>query len=310
MALCPSWCPRLVLVHVLLLLLEREGAVSMSEYEIMTWDHLAPQGALPYGKGLRCVPIPEDLRLCYNVGYKNMLLPNLLEHESLAEVRQQASSWVPLMHKRCHVGTQMFLCSLFAPVCLEGPVKPCRALCEAVRQGCEPVMEAYGFSWPSILHCDKFPQEDPCIPFNITNMEETPGTDALTVCPVCDIEMNTGVILGHMCASEFTLKMKIKNVKEEGGDKKVILLLQKKGILTNTRNYKMKTKMEMFLKNGATCMCPQLENRKSSFLIMGRMFGEHFLLTGIHQWRRTDREFMKVVKKLKKHKCPDFEAIL
>lgn len=58
------------------------------------------------GQG-NCVEIPEDLRLCYGVGYRHMLLPNLLEHDSMAEVKQQASSWVPLVHRRCHPGTQV-----------------------------------------------------------------------------------------------------------------------------------------------------------------------------------------------------------
>ncbi len=140
--------------------------LSAAEYEYETWGH-------SYGKNPQCMDIPEDLRLCFNVGYHQMMLPNLLEHETIAEVKQQAGSWVPLVHKACHPGTQVFLCSLFAPVCLERPIYPCRWLCEAVRDSCTPIMQAFGFPWPEMLNCDKFPLGDVCISMNTTSSNDT-----------------------------------------------------------------------------------------------------------------------------------------
>ena len=55
----------------------------------------------------RCVDIPDNLTLCRNIGYQQMQLPNLLEHDSLQEVGQQASSWVRLVAVRCHPDTQV-----------------------------------------------------------------------------------------------------------------------------------------------------------------------------------------------------------
>lgn len=150
------------------------SACAASEYEYLSWKSDMYNGGRSYGKPPQCVDIPEDLRLCHNVGYNQMLLPNVLEHETMAEVKQQASSWVPLVHKNCHPGTQVFLCSLFAPVCLERPIFPCRWLCEAVRDGCTPIMEAFGFPWPEMLTCDKFPQDDVCIAMTQPNATEAP----------------------------------------------------------------------------------------------------------------------------------------
>ena len=48
-----------------------------------------------------------------------MRLPNLVEHDTLHEVSQQSMSWIPLLNIKCHPDTQLFLCSLFSPVCLE-----------------------------------------------------------------------------------------------------------------------------------------------------------------------------------------------
>ncbi len=111
-----------------------------------------------------CVDIPSDLSLCQNIGYNQMRMPNLLDHDTLSEVKHQAQSWVPLLLQRCHEDTQLFLCSLFAPVCLDRPIFPCRSLCEAVKAGCLGIMEQNCFSWPEMLQCDKFPRDnDLCI---------------------------------------------------------------------------------------------------------------------------------------------------
>ncbi|KAJ3610186.1 hypothetical protein NHX12_022280 [Muraenolepis orangiensis] len=147
------------LLHLLWLLPLLSGlpgpGEAAEEYDYYSWQSDNFHNGRFYTKQPQCVDIPADLRLCHAVGYEKMRLPNLLEHETMPEVRQQAGSWVPLLAKRCHADTQVFLCSLFAPVCLDRPIYPCRSLCEAVRDGCAPVMETYGFPWPAMLTCSK-----------------------------------------------------------------------------------------------------------------------------------------------------------
>lgn len=115
-----------------------------------------------------CKPIPSTLSLCHGIGYRQMRVPNLLGHDTLKEAQQQSAAWLPLISKLCHRDTKKFLCSLFAPVCLPelgGPVSPCRSLCEAVRDGCVPVMSAFGFPWPEMFNCSRFPRgTELCIP--------------------------------------------------------------------------------------------------------------------------------------------------
>uniref|UniRef100_H3ANE3 Secreted frizzled related protein 1 n=2 Tax=Latimeria chalumnae TaxID=7897 RepID=H3ANE3_LATCH len=181
-------------------------ACSMAnEYDYVSFqsDIGSYQSGRFYTKPPQCVNIPEDLRLCHNVGYNKMVLPNLLDHETMAEVKQQASSWVPLWNKNCHAGLQVFLCSLFAPVCLDRPIFPCRWLCESVRDACEPIMRYFGFYWPEMLKCDKFPQNDVCIAMTSPNATEPTKPQGTAVCPPCDNEMKMDAILEHLCASEF-----------------------------------------------------------------------------------------------------------
>ncbi|XP_041087901.1 secreted frizzled-related protein 1-like [Polyodon spathula] len=280
-----------------------------TEYEYLSWQSDLYTGGRIYGKQPQCVDIPDDLRLCHNVGYQQMLLPNLLEHETMAEVRQQAGSWVPLVHKNCHPGTQVFLCSLFAPVCLDRPIYPCRWLCEAVRDGCTPIMEAFGFPWPEMLTCEKFPQDDVCIAMSPANATETTKTQDSGICPPCDNEMQTDVILEHMCASEFAIKTKIKEVKRENSDRKVILQKKKKALKLGSLKKKDMKKLVLYLKNGADCPCQQLDNLGNMYLIMGRKVDKQYLLTGIHKWDKSSKEFKKAMKKVKSHKCPAFETV-
>ncbi|XP_051972051.1 secreted frizzled-related protein 1-like [Xyrauchen texanus] len=261
-----------------------------------------------YGKSPQCMDIPEDLRLCFNVGYRQMLLPNLLGHETIAEVKQQAGSWVPLVHKACHPGTQVLLCSLFAPVCLETRIYPCRRLCEDVRDSCTPIMEAFGFPWPEMLKCDKFPQDDVCISMNSNDTVNSAGPSS--VCPPCDNEMDTDVILEHMCASEFAIKAKIKEVKKENLDRQIILQDKRKPVKLGSLKRQDLKKLVLYLKNGADCPCQQLENTGSNYLIMGRWVGKQYILTGIHKWEKSSNEFKKALKKIKSHKCQAFESVL
>ncbi|GAB5568051.1 secreted frizzled-related protein 5-like isoform X1 [Prionailurus iriomotensis] len=39
----------------------------------------------------------------------------------------------------------------------QGLIYPCRSLCEALQASCAPIMACYGYPWPAILHCGRFP---------------------------------------------------------------------------------------------------------------------------------------------------------
>jgi len=121
-----------------------------------------------------CVEIPKNMSLCHKIGYSQMRLPNLLEHDNLAEATSQAANWNALLGIRCHPYTQIFLCSLFSPVCLERVVYPCRSLCEGVQRGCETYMKKYGFPWPDMFKCDQFPTDDNlCIPAPTNDIQQS-----------------------------------------------------------------------------------------------------------------------------------------
>ena len=120
----------------------------------------------------RCYRIPHNMSLCQDVGYTQMILPNYLQHEDLKEAVDQSQIWLSLAETECHPDLRKFLCSLYAPVCVDGHqerlIHPCQNLCEDVRQSCLPKMLQFGFGWPDIVKCSRFPtiNSKMCIPLS------------------------------------------------------------------------------------------------------------------------------------------------
>jgi len=234
-----------------------------------------------------CVSIPTDLKLCYGVGYDKMVLPNLLNHESMEEVYQQALSFVPLIRKNCHPLLRIFLCSLFAPVCLEddsavrGPIPPCKTLCVSVENSCAPVMQLHGFDWPAMLNCSKFDNVDPCVSVNETMSEPVkapapskPSKNKKETCAPCSITLQKETLLEDFCASEFVLKIRIRKVKvinakqvkgHKAGIRQIFASKKKpkrndvfkRGPLEN----KDLKRLKLHLTGGPECKCPQLDTQ-------------------------------------------------
>jgi len=46
----------------------------------------------------RCIDIPVNMSLCHGIGYAQMRLPNLLDHDSVQEATQQSSRYICIVH--------------------------------------------------------------------------------------------------------------------------------------------------------------------------------------------------------------------
>lgn len=218
-----------------------------------------------------CVDIPEDMPLCSGIDYSKMRLPNLLDHDTLKEAQQQAGYWVPLLNLQCHPNTQLFLCSLFTPVCLESPIPPCRSLCEAVRLGCESRMQTYSFPWPDMLNCDNFPLDnDMCITVQHTD-ERGPDEGCQTCNPVETYEN----ILDNYCRADLVIKAKVKRQR-----KRKLFLKKSKRVYksrSSEEDRRALRRLSFTLTEEASC-CTLAPSRKP-YLIMGRQQGSIYIPT-------------------------------
>ena len=117
-------------------------------------------GGLGGGQG-RCEPI--TIPLCANIEYNQTIVPNLLGHSKQEQAGMEVHQFFPLVKVQCSPHLQIFLCAVYAPVCtiLEYPLPPCRSLCLAAQDGCEELMNKFGFQWPANLDCDNFPDPSP-----------------------------------------------------------------------------------------------------------------------------------------------------
>ncbi|CAF3004070.1 unnamed protein product [Rotaria socialis] len=114
----------------------------------------------------RCVEIAPT-RLCASMPWNMTIYPNHLEHILPEDADNHLSYFLPLVKIKCSKFIQYFLCSLYTPVCTTVPklsaLKPCRALCEESRDGCESELKRFGYSWPLQFRCDEFPTNEPCV---------------------------------------------------------------------------------------------------------------------------------------------------
>lgn len=105
-----------------------------------------------------CQPI--SIPLCTDIAYNQTIMPNLLGHTNQEDAGLEVHQFYPLVKVQCSPELKFFLCSMYAPVCtvLEQAIPPCRSICERARQGCEALMNKFGFQWPERLRCENFPR--------------------------------------------------------------------------------------------------------------------------------------------------------
>ncbi|XP_061535557.1 secreted frizzled-related protein 2 [Phycodurus eques] len=263
-------------------------------------------------KRSQCKAIPASLQLCRDMEYSDMRLPNLLGHESMSEAVQQASSWIPLVHKRCHPDTRKFLCSLFAPVCLpdlDEAVRPCRSLCEGVKRGCAPIMAAFGFPWPPMLDCQAFPADDDndlCIPpADLRNM--VPVTKEVPrVCDACkERDENDNEIVDNLCKNDFALKIKVKEISYMDGDTRIVPENKSKTIYklhgVSERDLR---KTALWLKDGLRCVCDEINDINAAYLVVGQKMDDgRLVVTSLKRWQKGRRDFKRISRSIRKLQC-------
>uniref|UniRef100_A0A8D0A3S9 FZ domain-containing protein n=1 Tax=Sander lucioperca TaxID=283035 RepID=A0A8D0A3S9_SANLU len=236
----------------------------------------------------RCVPIPSGMALCQNIGYDNMRMPNLLGHESPAEAVQQSASWLPLLARECHPDARIFLCSLFAPICLDRFISPCRSLCESVRDSCAPIMSCYGYPWPEILRCDQYPA-DHLIWLHRHILPQASCRD-------CELEeaSSSKDTLETFCRSDFVSLSQFSLAAK--------LDVLKHGPLLGGQ---IRSRIQLWLERDATCVrnMTRLNPRGGTFLVTGTVQGERLVVNKAYVWQRRDKNLMAAARKWKHHRC-------
>ncbi|XP_069925640.1 carboxypeptidase Z isoform X1 [Oryctolagus cuniculus] len=104
-----------------------------------------------------CVDL--QLRTCADAAYNRTALPTLLEHRS-REAVEASSEYIllsvlhHLLEGQCNPELRLLGCAVLAPPCEGGRARrPCRRVCEALRESCQPAFDAIDMAWPYFLDC-------------------------------------------------------------------------------------------------------------------------------------------------------------
>ncbi|XP_068188178.1 secreted frizzled-related protein 5 [Antennarius striatus] len=259
----------------------------------------------------RCVPIPSNMALCQKIGYNTMRIPNLLGHESPAEAVQQSASWLPLLARQCHPDARIFLCSLFAPLCLERIISPCKTLCESVRESCAPIMSCYGYPWPEILHCDQYPADHLMCISSITNSTFIAGGRRVpqASCRDCELEASSSSkdMLETFCRSDFVVKLRLTRLKYSQLSLAQFSLAAKLKVLKHgpLLGGQIRSRIELWLERDATCVrnMTRQHAQGGTFLVTGKVQGEHLVVNKAYIWQRRDKNLIAAARKWKNHRC-------
>ncbi|XP_045065100.1 frizzled-3-like isoform X2 [Coregonus clupeaformis] len=124
-----------------------------------------------------CEPI--GLRMCQDLPYNTTFMPNLLNHYDQQTAALAMEPFHPMVNLQCSEDLRMFLCALYAPVCMEyGRVSmPCRALCHRAKRDCHKLMEMFGVTWPDEIECSRFPDCDEPYPRAVDLQTSVDPTD-------------------------------------------------------------------------------------------------------------------------------------
>ena len=126
--------------------------------------------ARAYTRG-HCQPVPDFCRnLTNGAGYAYMRLPNAFNYQ-LKETVEAINPW-KLLVGRCHPGLKLFLCAIYAPICLEDKesglqvsIKLCKSFCFKVKDSCERVMNRNNYTWPThhAFNCSQYVDDSMCV---------------------------------------------------------------------------------------------------------------------------------------------------
>uniref|UniRef100_A0A672ZRI7 Secreted frizzled-related protein 5-like n=1 Tax=Sphaeramia orbicularis TaxID=375764 RepID=A0A672ZRI7_9TELE len=275
-----------------------------------------PLMAFDMGQSTRCVAIPNQMKVCKDVGYSEMRLPNFLGHSNLeGEVVPRSEDWRPLLQTGCHPQAQAFLCSLIAPVCLDTFIQPCRSLCVAVRDSCAPVLACQGHPWPEALNCDRFSAEDDmCLSPHPKFSHFAKGINLLepNCCPVCQncpsVEETPAMktVLDAFCQDDFAVTAKIHRRRILRGEPEFGLegrveFIHQGPLLPYDTQHLLQQWLLINLQCASTLVHP---GRSQLYVLTGAVQPDGTLgLNRVFPWHKRDTNIAVATRKWKYHRC-------
>lgn len=260
----------------------------------------------------RCERVPP---FCQNLtngdNYSYMRLPNDFNNYQLADTVQAMMPWIPLVGL-CHSGLKMFLCGIYAPICLPNKetgkydnIRLCKSFCNSVKQSCEPVMARYNYSWPThcAFNCSNYQENTMCLREDFFS---TPKPPPAVRDVNCDPDLNGDAVLRFKaCKRDLVIRAEVVNIRDAKGynNYKVIKIKKHKrsGRQGSRSQRKTKKAIESFdrvllSKKGCTNVAERVKEGVTYLIILHKKSKKRtkYFVRAIVPWRsRQHRKIMK-----------------
>ncbi|XP_030062779.1 secreted frizzled-related protein 5 isoform X2 [Microcaecilia unicolor] len=169
-------------------------------------------------------------------------------------------------------------------------------------------MACYGYPWPEILNCNKFPADHGMCISAITNETSSSRRMPRASCRDCELEeaSSTKEILDTFCNNDFTVKIKIskKNtssstISEFDMDSQVEVV--KHGPLIKAQ---ILPRLQQWLDLDATCVRNIMRGTRSGYyIISGEVQADKVVANKAYAWHKKNKNLQVAIRKWKHHRC-------
>uniref|UniRef100_A0A3B3D6U5 Secreted frizzled-related protein 3 n=1 Tax=Oryzias melastigma TaxID=30732 RepID=A0A3B3D6U5_ORYME len=227
----------------------------------------------PAVRAASCEPV--RIPLCRSMPWNMTKMPNHLHHSTQDNAVLAIEQFEGLLGTGCSPDLLFFLCAMYAPICTidfqHEPIKPCKAVCERAKYGCEPVMKRYNHSWPDSLDCSELPLYDRgvCISPEAIVKAEGPGSHPVTAvlsswrcCKCKTVKMSLKTYLRNNY--NYVIRARVREVRNRGLEPTAVVEVKEvlKSSLVNI------PKETQTLYYSSSCLCPPLVPGEE-YIIMG-----------------------------------------
>ncbi|XP_070831958.1 secreted frizzled-related protein 3 isoform X2 [Chaetodon trifascialis] len=201
--------------------------------------------------------------LCRSMPWNMTKMPNHLHHSTQDNAVLAIEQFEGLLGTGCSPDLLFFLCAMYAPICTidfqHEPIKPCKAVCERAKYGCEPVMKRYNHSWPDSLACSELPLYDRGVCISPEAIVKAEGPDR---CRCKTVKMGLKTYLKNNY--NYVIRARVREVRNRGLEPTAVVEVKEvlKSSLVNI------PKETQTLYYSSSCLCPLLSPGEE-YVIMG-----------------------------------------
>ncbi|KAI4887027.1 hypothetical protein NFI96_015980 [Prochilodus magdalenae] len=206
---------------------------------------------------------PVRIPMCRSMPWNMTKMPNHLHHSTQANAVLAIEQFEGLLGTQCSPDLLFFLCAMYAPICTidfqHDPIKPCKAVCERAKCGCEPVMKRYNHTWPESLACEELPVYDRGVCISPEAIVKAEGPERCK-CKAVKLAQKTYLRNNY----NYVIRARVKEIKSRSHDLSAIVEV-KEVLKSSLVNIPRDT---VTLHYNSVCPCPLL-TLNEEYIIMG-----------------------------------------